>query len=128
MKRDLTPIVKAAVKKLFPDDHFEVEERLVRASCFERAHQGILAFSFGDRAKLEELCIRCEDDVSGERNIYHMEDEPEEYMTHIMRKDDAAAELARRYELLEFPEPSRFSRWGQYSKNWKQAWSNPSVE
>ena len=128
MDHKLTPMVKAAVRKLFPSDSALVEERLMRATGFERAHQDILALSLGDRTALEELCIRCEDDISGERNIYVLEDVPEEYFKHVMRKDDAAAELARRFEFLGFPVPSRFASWGQYSKHWKKEWSLSATE
>src|SRR3954470_101169 len=104
MKRELTPKVRAAIKKLFPDISPAVEERLLRATPFARAHQDILALALGDRGKLEELCVRCEDDISGELNIYSLEDHPEEYLKDIMRKDDAAAEVARRFEYLSFDE------------------------
>lgn len=128
MKHGLTAKVKSAVQKLFLRDSAAIEERILRATGFARAHQDILALSFGDRAKLEELCLRCEDDVSGERNIYSLEEHPEEYLTHIMRKDDAAAEVARRFEYLEFDEIWQFASWGQWSTNWKKEWSNQPLQ
>jgi len=128
MKHEVTPRVKEAIRMLFPDEYAAVEERLVQASGFERAHQDILALALGDRTKLEELCVRCEDDVSGERNVYALEDAPEEYWKHIQRKDDAVAELARRFAVLGFPVPRRFSSWGRYSRHWKQEWSLSTFE
>jgi hypothetical protein len=123
MPRELTPLVKAAIQKLFSERAQIVDERLRRASAYERAHQDILAFALADEGKLEELCVRCEDD---ERNVWMLEDMPEEFLTHIMRKDDATAELARRYEFLGFPIPVSFSRWGRWSKSWKKEWPVPA--
>jgi hypothetical protein len=124
MRRELSPAVRRAVTKLFGGRAPEIEARLISAAPFERVHQDILAISFGDEAKLEELCVLAEDD---ERNIYSMEDRPEEFFVGVPRKDDAAAELARRFEKLGFPVPIRFSNWGQHSKHWKE-WATGSCE
>lgn len=122
MKRELTPKVRAAVEKLFPEDSASVEARLLVATAYARAHQDILAFSLGDRAKFEELCQRCEGYFGDERNVYMLEASPEEYLVGIPRKDDAAAEMARRFEELGFDDFWLFASWGQWSKHWKKEW------
>jgi len=122
MTRELTSEIRTAVQRFFPEDSACVEARLLTATAFVRAHQDILAFSFGDRVKLEELCQRCEGYLGDERNVYILEDRPEEYLTGIPRKDDAAAEMARRFEELGFDGIWRFAHWGHWSKYWKKEW------
>ena len=122
MTRELTPKVRAAIQRLFPEEAPSIEVRLLDATGSWRAHQDILAFSFGHRAKIEELCLRCEGYLGDERNIYSLEDRPEEYLSGIPRKDDAAAEMARRFEELGFDEVWLFASWGQWSKHWKKEW------
>jgi hypothetical protein len=121
--RDLNPTVRLAVRKLFPDCAAQIEDKLLRASAMERSHRDILAFAFGDKERLERLCIACEDD---DRNVWIMEDFPEDHLRleHIKRRDDATAEVARRFEFLGFAIPERFAGWGHTSKSWKPEWSN----
>ena len=122
MTRELAPDVRLAVAKLFPADPAAVETRLLAATKSTRAHQGILAFSFGDPDRLEDLCRRCEGYLGDERNVFVLESRPEEYIAGFPRKDDAAAEMARRYEELGFDGIGRFAGWGRWSKHWKEHW------
>jgi hypothetical protein len=99
--RELTPIIKLAVRKLYADRAAEVEASLLRASGVERSHRDILMFAFGDIDRLETLCSACEVD---DRNVWGMEYSPEEHLKipNIKRRDDAKAEMTRRCEFLGF--------------------------
>lgn len=101
-----------------------IEEKLLLASEYQRNHQDILALALDDRKRLEELCAVCKEDF---RDLASLAEQPERYLS-IPRKDDAAAEFARRYELLGFPDVWRFAYWGQRSKCWKKEWPNQPPE
>ncbi|WAC21418.1 hypothetical protein OVA24_08465 [Luteolibacter sp. SL250] len=117
---ELEPSVITAVGRLFSEDSGRIADLLRESGGGPRVHRIILAMAMHDSKLLESLCKRCATDV---RDVLKLEDEPEEHWPHIPRKDDAAAELARRYDWLDFVVPSSLAYWGQWSKNWRPEWS-----
>lgn len=110
-EREATERVKQAVARRFPEDRETVLRLLLAATGSERVHADILVLSFGDRERLERLAASA---TSDPRDVLLCEEFPEEFLG-IPNRPKAAAELARRFEALDFEVPGVTNYWAQFA-------------
>jgi len=110
-EREATDHIKDAVTQLFPSCRDAVLACLLDATAEERVHADILVLSFGDRIKLEQLAQVAKDDS---RDIMMCEYHPEDFL-NVPNRSTAAAELARRFKVLNLPVPDAVAQWAQWA-------------